>query len=438
MNFKTFFLSASIFALLYSFFYGVWTMPMLGIYKTKPVDLIDTGYIVIASLLSGVIITSFKEKRKLTAKSFFSGGFIGTTFGTFCANCLGINLLFFGNAITITYPWVIPFLRWIQGASLSMLALGVVASVKNDENESCEAEPAEAEPEVPAVPEKPKDLLDFSKKHNSVLLGLFAVALIMFAYQIMPVFGITGFAVSSPSSSGLNIDKITEQVIPAKGFTIDASWGTIVKDMVSAGVLDSKKLEGILSRSYGQEMTQEWKVILEGKDEKLSINAENSVFMMYVLWALGKHNDNAILHESRIASYFKNYDIGVGKVGYGDTLLLELTPEQQDLAKEVSMNSYRPCCGNSAAVPDCSHGFAALGLIELMAAQGYEKDEIYDAFVKFNSFWFPANYIQNAVYFKVAEDKEWDETDDELVAGKDYSSIAGSRNVKSYLSQLGI
>ena len=160
--------------------------------------------------------------------------------------------------------------------------------------------------------------------------------------------------------------------------------------------------------------------------------------MMHVLWALGKDNDNKILHDSPFAQYFKDYDIGVGKAGYGDTKLIELTPEQQKIAEDVALNSYRPCCGNPTSHPDCSHGFSALGLIELMAEQGYTEEQIFDAFVKFNSFWFPSTYIQDALYFKLAENKDWNDVNKELVAGKQYSSLSGSYAVKQYLQNLGL
>ena len=102
------------------------------------------------------------------------------------------------------------------------------------------------------------------------------------------------------------------------------------------------------------------------------------------------------------------------------------------------MNSYRPCCGNPTGHPDCSHGFSALGLVQLMAAQGYSQEEMFDAFVKFNSFWFPSTYIQDALYFQLAEGKNWDEVDKALVAGKDHSSLSGANAVKNYLKGLGI
>ncbi len=233
------------------------------------------------------------------------------------------------------------------------------------------------------------------------------------------------------------VTAIYAQVLPDEGFTLKATWGDAVSNMVEAGVLDPARLETILKQGYKQDMKPEWNAILKGEDAELSIDSENSVFMMYVLWTLAKHNNVSLIHESAFAQSFEGYDIGVGRAGYGDTLIINLTEEQLALARSIAQNSYRPCCGQSAANPDCSHGFAALGLIELMISQGFTENEIYGAFVKVNSFWFPSTYIQDAMYFKEAEGLEWKDVDRKLVAGPAFSSIQGAAQVKNYLQNKG-
>lgn len=270
-----------------------------------------------------------------------------------------------------------------------------------------------------------------------VSFAMIAVAVVVLAYQLVTL--VSGG--SEGSGSGVvDIDKITSKVLPEEGFVIDAVWKDNVHKMVQEGIIDPEKLEAIITKRYGQEMKPEWKSLLEAEysGEKMKIDAENSVFMMYLLWAFAKHNENELPLSSPFAGSFKNYDIGVGRTGYGDTKLLSLSPEQQALLEEVAMNSYRPCCGQPAGRPDCSHGFAALGLMEIMAEQGFSREEIFDAFVKFNSFWFPSTYIQNAIYFEVAQGLSWEDVDKELVAGKDYSSLSGAYNVKKELQDLGI
>ncbi len=280
-------------------------------------------------------------------------------------------------------------------------------------------------------------MTDHETVGKRVSFAMIAAAVMVLAYQLVSL--VSGSSEGS-GSGGIDVDRITSEVLPEEGFTIDAVWKDSINKMVEDGVLDPAKLENILKNSYGQEMKPEWKRLLEEpySDEKLRIDAENSVFMMYILWTLAKHNDIQVIHNSRFASSFKNYDIGVGRAGYGDAKLLELKPEQLQVAANVAQNSYRPCCGQSAANPDCSHGYAALGLMELMASQGYSEGEIFDAFVKFNSFWFPSTYIQNAVYFEATQGLSWEDVDKKLVAGAGYSSLSGSYNVKKELEKLGI
>lgn len=54
---------------------------------------------------------------------------------------------------------------------------------------------------------------------------------------------------------------------------------------------------------------------------------------------------------------------------YASLDLIQLTAEQQKMVEEVAAAVYRPCCNNSTLFPDCNHGMALLGLLELMASQ---------------------------------------------------------------------
>jgi len=73
-----------------------------------------------------------------------------------------------------------------------------------------------------------------------------------------------------------------------------------------------------------------------------------------------------------------------------------------------------------------------------MASQGFSKEEIFKASVAFNSYWFPANYIYDAIYFKVAENKDWHQIDPAVIMGRDYSSLSGAMKVQSYLKSSGV
>jgi hypothetical protein len=87
----------------------------------------------------------------------------------------------------------------------------------------------------------------------------------------------------------------------------------------------------------------------------------------------------------------------------------------------------------------CNHGSALLGALELDASQGYNEDELYKLALQLNSFWFPQNYIETAIYFKVFENKDCQKTDPKLVMSREYSSISGwMQNVYKKVIELNL
>ncbi|PIZ65121.1 hypothetical protein COY14_03090 [Candidatus Roizmanbacteria bacterium CG_4_10_14_0_2_um_filter_36_9] len=433
---------------LYTFFYGFYTIPLptgvLGFFRMAEPTTFEIFYILFSATVSALIttITIYSIRTKLSAgtrgtvTSLF--GVLTSIFGIVCPACLGINFLAFGNVFTAQVPFLVPYILWIQISGIVFLLIGLYFVAKNAYEKKCI---------MCAEDGKPIDIQKKSKVTREldakfIVLSFFVIALLV--YQLTAIFGGLGSQkigsvekgiITIDSGEKIVIADMIETVTPKAGFTTRVQWGDIVAKMVQEEVLDPQKLEGILTKNYRQEMRPEWKAILAGEDITLSIGSDNAVFMMYVLWTLAKHNNNQILTSSPIASYFENYDIGVGRAGYGDVLLLSLTPEQQAIAKKVAENAYRPCCGQSTAAPDCSHGFSALGLIQLMASQGYSEKEIFDTFIQFNSFWFPETYIKNALYFKATEGLDWRDVSKELVAGAEYSTLQGSYKAKNYLKE---
>ncbi|GMQ95087.1 MAG: hypothetical protein BMS9Abin13_197 [Patescibacteria group bacterium] len=439
---------------LFAFFYGLFTIPMpkgvLGFYRMVSPTSFEVFYMIFSAVVSALIVTvmihgtkvKVEDMKDITekrgAKNMKSAGVsaVGMAtgiFGAVCPACLGINFLLLGNVFTAQLSFLIPYIIWVQLGGIILLSLGLYLVAKSAYEKKCISCAVGVSS---SVPQKNADAAGLVSK-KFIALALIAVAL--FAYQLTTLFGSgTGVASSGPSlvtTSGekINIEDVIESVTPKEGFKTSVRWGDIVAKMVETGALDPRKLEDILIKRYGQEMKPQWRAVLAGGDANLAINEDNAVFMMYILWTLAKHNQNPILTDSPFAKYFTNYDIGVGKKGYGDITLLALTPAQQRITLEVAENAYRPCCNNSTARPDCSHGFSALGLVQLMASQGFSKDEILDVFVKFNSFWFPETYVKDALYFKITEGKDWKDVDKELVAGKNYSSLSGAYKVKNYL-----
>ena len=52
-------------------------------------------------------------------------------------------------------------------------------------------------------------------------------------------------------------------------------------------------------------------------------------------------------------------------------------------------------------------------------------EEIYRTILRFNSFWFPSQYLQTAAYFQSVKGVQWDDINPKLLLSKDYSSVTG-------------
>jgi hypothetical protein len=115
--------------------------------------------------------------------------------------------------------------------------------------------------------------------------------------------------------------------------------------------------------------------------------------------------------------------------------LIVLTPEQQALVERVSQGIFRPCCGNSTYFPDCNHGMAMLGLLELMASNGVSEDEMYRVALQVNSYWFPDTYLTIATYF-AKQGILWDKVSPKEALGNQYSSGSGYQRVRALVEPL--
>jgi len=210
--------------------------------------------------------------------------------------------------------------------------------------------------------------------------------------------------------------------------------------MTEAGVIEKEKFLALYGQRGG--LTDEERALLEGKDNGyLTINSQNAGALLNLLWALGLANDNPILKEGPMVSPQYGGDAGRFASTGGWTLsrgdamdhyskhaFVVLSREQQALVERVANNIYRPCCGNSTYFPDCNHGMAMLGLLELMASQGVSEEEMYRAALQVNSYWFPDTYLTIAQYF-ANRGIAWDKVSAREVLGAAYSSAQGYQRI---------
>ncbi len=113
---------------------------------------------------------------------------------------------------------------------------------------------------------------------------------------------------------------------------------------------------------------------------------------------------------------------------YASAEIIQLTDKQQELVKKIAANVYRPCCNNSTAFPDCNHGMAALGYIQLAVENGLSEKLIYKDLMAFNSYWFPEQYVEMAVYFE-KQGIKWKDVDLKVLLSANYSSATGAQRV---------
>jgi len=239
----------------------------------------------------------------------------------------------------------------------------------------------------------------------------------------------------------LPIAEAEEAVIPSGGVILPVSWGNLGQQLVKAGVIDEAKLQSIYEPRGG--LTNENKKLLLGQnDGKLKITRENSAYLLNLLWALGLANRNPILDSGEMVDETYGGAGNFASTGgwtlakgepmdhYSKHRFITLTLEQQALIDKVSRGIYRPCCGNSTHFPDCNHGMAMLGLLELAASQGAGEKEMYQMALTVNSYWFPDTYLTIASYLK-NKGVDWGKVSPSEMLGADYSSGSGYAKIRS-------
>jgi hypothetical protein len=228
--------------------------------------------------------------------------------------------------------------------------------------------------------------------------------------------------------------RVMAKVLPKDGYTMPIRWGDLGVQLVRLGVIDLEKFKRIYATST---IPAYFRHLEEPSEAFITITSENAQFLVTVFWGLGLANRNPLLDKvladrgmdgtMRLAST-GGWTLGAKPAAelYGKFDIIRLTPEQQAMVSDLAHRIYRPCCDNPTALPDCNHGIALLGLIELMAANGLGRAEILNASLKVNAFWFPQHYAKMAMLFAL-HGTDWDAVDPLTALGRRYSSLSGWR-----------
>ncbi|TSC52406.1 MAG: hypothetical protein LiPW41_176 [Parcubacteria group bacterium LiPW_41] len=252
-------------------------------------------------------------------------------------------------------------------------------------------------------------------------------------------------SLTTNKSAAVVVSELEEEVLPSQGVILPVTWGSLGKKLVGAGVIDIDKFKAIYEQRGA--FTEEYKNLLIGDDNgDLKITSSNSGYLLNLLWALGLGNKNTILEtgemvDSRFGGAQNFASTGGWTVAKGDVMnhysrhnFFDLTTEQQALVEKVSRGIYRPCCGNSTHFPDCNHGMAMLGLLELMASQNVSEQNMWKTALEVNSYWFPNNYMTIATYMK-NKNIDWKNVDPQEILGANYSSSKGYADIASRVTQ---
>jgi len=241
--------------------------------------------------------------------------------------------------------------------------------------------------------------------------------------------------------------QLQEAVLPADGVELPITWGDLGARLVEVGAIDPEKLAA-LYENRGGFPAEYRKMIEKNANERIVITNWNAGYLLNLFWALGLANENPILADTT-----EMMNPGYGGAGnfastggwtlakgsamdhYSRHALVVLTEEQQSLVNSVSRNIYRPCCGNSTHFPDCNHGMAMLGLLELMASQGAGEADMYKTALAVNSYWFPETYLTIAAYMG-GRGVDWADVSPKEVLGAKYSSASGYQSVMSQVKNL--
>lgn len=254
----------------------------------------------------------------------------------------------------------------------------------------------------------------------------------------------TQAAVASQQESAANVVSLPTS------YTLPTTFGDIGPQLLAAGAIDYERFIQLYQQA-GQPLTEEQlQILTKGSDAPVTISRENAYFLLNFFWAFGLTNKNPILEEGAMMQYSQGeigrfastggWTIGAKPATglYSTVPIVTLTPEQQARLEEVATAVYRPCCNNPTAFPDCNHGMAMLGLLELMASQGASTDEMFEAAKYVNAFWFPQQALEQATFFKATQGLDFAAIDAREIVGPKFSSASGFRQLHQALAENGL
>jgi hypothetical protein len=236
---------------------------------------------------------------------------------------------------------------------------------------------------------------------------------------------------------------LANRVVPPEGYQTGVSFGDSIVRLVAAGAISPEKFRRFYATRGGLPKWME-RLFAEPSAEPIKLGFDTAPYLLNLLWPLGlstKTRFNALspLNGDSLPNFASTGGWRLGEAANGSVYFnrvdaIGLDDGQETDLLAVTRNVFRPCCDNSTFFQDCNHGSALLGLLELAASQGARADELRELALAANAFWYPAQYLEIAVYFKEIEGKPWEAVAPATILGKPISSRSGwSRNVHDAL-----
>ena len=283
----------------------------------------------------------------------------------------------------------------------------------------------------------------------SIILGMVLVMGLSGAFLFSSLPGAAPSHTADPQMAAA-MAALAEQVNPSEGYVLPVAFGQLGPGLLSAGAIDLDRFIQMY-RQAGQPLTEAQQALLQkGSADKVSIDAKDAFFLLNFFWAVGLVNANPVLTKGEMMAG------GIDKVGnfastggwtlgtraptdlYASILLIPLTQAQQARLESVARAVYRPCCDNSTHFPDCNHGMAMLGLLELMASQDASEETMFETAKYVNAYWYPQQMQEVAAFFKANQKVDFAVAEARQVVSLDVSSSTGFRRIHSWLASNGL
>ena len=283
------------------------------------------------------------------------------------------------------------------------------------------------------------------------VIGLMLVYVVVMAVQWQPTKAIQVVQEDSQdTSTNAETAALYEQINPKDGYSLSVSYGNLGPQLLASGMIDYAAFAAIYQNAGTPLSEEQIETLKNGSDQEIVINSQNAHYLLNFFWAVGLVNRNVILTEGPMVQKsdgkYENFASTGGwslatkpiKELYASRDLIPLTEAQQKLVEEVAQGVYRPCCNNPTHFPDCNHGMAMLGILELMASHGATADEMFETAKYVNAYWFPQQTLEAALYLKLNQEIDFVDADPRLVVGQSMASASGAQRVHADLQSKGV